>query len=93
MDNEQQSTNAATPAAQPTQGDISSKTITVLVLLTLVFAFVGAWVNIELASTTIAKPTTTYKAPPTGEVAFTIKQPDMNVATGRVLLDIQKAPE
>lgn len=74
--------------AQPAQ-DISSKTILLLVILTLAVSFIGAWVNINSAMTATAPEMTA--APSSAEVNFFIQKPQpplQQQTTGMVALEI-----
>lgn len=58
-------------APGPAQEDISPKTILVLVVLTLLVSFIGAWVNINAAMEAPA-PTSVEPAQQSAKVSFSI---------------------
>lgn len=77
------------PSAQP-QEDLSSKTILLLVILTLAVSFIGAWVNINTAMTASAPQDTPQAG--SAEVSFYIEPPTTRVAdsAGMVSLTLEQ---
>ena len=70
--------------------DISPKTILVLVVLTLVVSFIGAWVNLQSAMEAPTPPV--QQEASTAEVNFYIigkEPPRTQAATGLVAFEIQ----
>lgn len=76
--------------AQPQENDISSRTLTVLVVLTLAVSFIGAWASMSqvmLLSGSPVQPSTT------AQVSFVIEeppQPSADNAAGKVAFEIMQ---
>lgn len=75
----------------PQQNDISSKTILVLVVIVVVFSFIGAWVNINNALS--APPQSSIRpGSSTAQVGFVIQEPQKPVPSsnlGKVAFGIE----
>ena len=71
--------------------DLSSRTVTMLVVLTLVVAFLGAWMNIHQASS-LAVPSSGGVSPApaqtSAQVSFNIEPPARETVTGLVSFEI-----
>ena len=68
--------DTTTAAQEPAGGgDLSSRTVTTLVILTLVISFLGAWMNVNQASAIAASEGGQGESSSTAEVAFTIERP------------------
>ena len=82
--------------ATPQEQDLSSRTILILVVLVVVVSFIGAWVNINQAMTTVStNKVITRNAPSSAQVAFVIQDKPVSqkdVTTGMVTLTIEKKP-
>jgi len=83
-------TNATPAAEQP--ADLSARTVTTLVILTLVVAFLGAWMNVQQAMTIQAPAPDAGSGTSSAEVSFRIeppKAPATDASTGFVAFEIR----
>jgi hypothetical protein len=82
---------AQTPAPARPAEEISSRTVLMLVVLTLVVSFLGAFVSLTQLSHLSAAPTSQQSAGSQGQVEFMIAPPAppmADTATGKVTLEI-----
>ena len=71
------------PQAQP-PADMSSRTVTMLVVLTLIISFLGAWMNLHQASLLGASPPDDGAASSSARVSFTIDPPEADSSSAIV---------
>jgi hypothetical protein len=89
----QPATGPLPSAPQADTADLSAKTVTTLVLVTLIVSFLGAWMNVHQASTFAAENGATAEAADssgstTAQVNFRITGPERVSATGLVAFNI-----
>ena len=75
----------------PEPEDLSSRTVLMLVALTLVVSFISAWVSISTAdSIGVLAPAETgvAQAPSQARVSLEVTEPHRALATGKVTLEI-----
>ena len=74
----------ASSSPQVPPADLSSRTVTMLVVLTLVISFLGAWMNLHQASLLGASVADDGVASSNAQVSFTIDPPEHKTSTAVV---------